>query len=800
MPPPWDTQQYPCGFRGVQIVPGFGGAKPFWYEAVTNLSLGAAAPEPREATPPMPETIPSQQYHSTTRIRGRRRAAILLVSATIPGVAVGQDRPAELPPQDPIAERTSAETKRESQPQDAPGILRFDNPLDPVVITATRSDRRLFDIPAIGDLITSDEIGEAMYRTVPDALRDVPGIMIQKTGHGQGSPYIRGFTGFRNLFMIDGVRLNNSVFRDGPNQYWNTVDPYSIDRLEIIKGPSSVLYGSDAIGGTINAFTKGPNTYGQGSQTGGRGYYRGATAERSHTFRAEISTTWEHELGFHAGGTYKNFGDLESGAGTQHKTGYDEYDGDFKAEYFIAETTRLVIAHQRINQNDAWRTHKTIFGESYEGTTVGNERRRSLDQNRELTYLQLHAEDLDALIDTMRLNVSYQSQREERDRIRNDGRRDIQGFDADTIGAWAQFESDSPIGRWTYGAEFYRDYVDSYRRDYDAAGNLTAVHVQGPIADDSMYDLLGVYLQNEYAVNDSLELILGGRYTYASVDADAVEDPVTGNRFSISDDYEALVGSARFLYRIDQAERWNLFGGVSQGFRTPNLSDLTRLDTARSTEIETPSPGLDPERFIAYEIGLKTRYDNFSAQASYHYTDIEDMIIRQPTGAIVDGANEVTKRNSGDGFVHGVEIEARYRFDEQWSTFGWFAWMEGEVDTFPTAAPNQVREPIDRLMPAMGQIGLRWDAPKRDVWLEGLVTLAADADRLSTRDEADTDRIPAGGTPGYAVLTLRSGWRIDENFTLTAALENLTDENYRVHGSGVNEPGINLILGLEYKF
>ncbi len=92
--------------------------------------------------------------------------------------------------------------------------------------------------------------------------REVPGVIVQKTGHGQGSPFLRGFTGFRTLLLIDGIRLNNSVFRDGPNQYWNTVDPFTIGQLEIIKGPSSVLFGSDAIGGTVNVVTRSREEFG----------------------------------------------------------------------------------------------------------------------------------------------------------------------------------------------------------------------------------------------------------------------------------------------------------------------------------------------------------------------------------------------------------------------------------------------------------------------------------------------------------------------------------------------------------
>jgi len=690
------------------------------------------------------------------------------------------------------------------EPSDAAQTIVRDEPLtlrfDPIVITATRREQPLFDVPASANVVSEEDIFEASYRTLPEALRDVPSVMVQKTAHGQGSPFIRGFTGFRTLLLIDGIRLNNSVFRDGPNQYWNTVDPHSIERLEVIKGPSSVLYGSDAIGGTVNAITKGPNTYGEGTNFGGRGSYRVSSAERSHIFRGEFSATVNMDFGAYAGGTYKQFGELEAGSGRKPKTGYEELDGDIKLEYFFNEDTRIVLAHQTVDLDDAWRTHRTIVAESFEGTTIGSDRRRVLDQNRDLTYAQLHAENIDSLVDTVRVSLSFQSQQEQRDRVRGDGRRDIQGFDADTYGLWAQFETPSDIGRWTYGVEYYRDDVSSFRRDFAADGTLTAERIQGPVADDATYDLLGVYVQNDIPVNDQLNLILGGRYTYANADADAVQDPDTGDRISVEESYDTLVGSARFVYYLDEAEHWNIFGGVSQGFRAPNLSDLTRLDTARTNEIETPSPGLDPEEFIAYEIGAKARYDTASAQASYWYTDISDMIIRQPTGAVIAGNNEVTKRNAGDGYIHGVELQGRWRFHDNFTAFGSFTWMDGEVDTFPTSAPMSVREPISRLMPMTGQVGLRWDAPEDDVWVEGVLTLADEQDDLSTRDMADTSRIPPGGTPGYGVLSLRSGWRVNDNLTLTAVIDNITDEDYRVHGSGINEPGINFIFGVEYRF
>lgn len=118
---------------------------------------------------------------------------------------------------------------------DSPDALN----LQRITVTATRGPLNNLDSPAIVHSRDAVELRmQRQVRTTPESLRDLPGVMVQKTGHGQGSPYIRGFTGFRTLFLIDGIRLNNSTFRDGPNQYWNTVDPLSVGSLELVKGRS----------------------------------------------------------------------------------------------------------------------------------------------------------------------------------------------------------------------------------------------------------------------------------------------------------------------------------------------------------------------------------------------------------------------------------------------------------------------------------------------------------------------------------------------------------------------------------
>lgn len=671
-----------------------------------------------------------------------------------------------------------------------------------IVVTATRDERPLKDTPYSTSVLPSEElrVGKAV-RTVPEALQDEPGTMVQKTAHGQGSPYIRGFTSQRNLLMIDGVRLNNSVFREGPNQYWNTVDALGLNRIELVRGPFSSLYGSDAIGGTVNAITRGMKDLRPGSDWDRNAYYRFSSAEDSHVARFESIGMLTDRLALTLGYTFKDFGDIEGGedVGTQENTGYDEYDWDAKLEYILSDDAMLVLAHQSVTVEDAWRTHKTIYGVDWEDLSVGKELLRVLDQDRDLTYLQYHHYNLGGFADEIHAGVSHHLQEEERDRVRTEDRYDRQGFDVNTVGAFFSLKSPTSIGDLIYGAEFYHDDVDSFKHKLNADGSVKSTSIQGPVGDDATYDTMGVYLQDEIPLAEMMSLILGGRYDFASADADEVEDPLTGEQIGLSEDWDDITGNARLLYYLDESRSWNVFAGISQGFRAPNLSDLTRLDSARTDEIETPSPDLDPEHFVSCEMGVKAGTPIFSAQFAYFYTDVEDMIVRTPTGRMIDGEYEVTKKNSGDGYVQGIELDARSRIGGGFTAFGTFTWMDGKVDTYPTSDAEPTEEYIDRLMPPTGRIGLRWDKDGR-YWMEGACTIAGKADKLSTRDESDTSRIPPGGTPSYTVYDIRAGWNYSDRLALSVGLENIADEDYRIHGSGLNEPGRNLIVALQSTF
>lgn len=727
------------------------------------------------------------------------RSGVALALLLAPGLALAQDgfaRPDRARDREPEPEPVA------TAGEPAPSALED---ASEIVVTATRRAASDFDVPYSTATIGRDGPGgieTRLRRTVTDALVDLPSVLVQKTAYGQSSPFLRGFTGYQTVMLVDGIRLNNSTFRSGPNQYWATIDPFSVERIEVVRGAGSVLYGSDAVGGVANAVARRASRFADADGIGGRTFARWSDAESSWTLRGEVEGR-QGDVGFLAGSTYRSYGDLEAGSGTrtQPGTGYRDTDGDLRLDWRQNDDVAWAFGVQHVDQDGVPRTHKTVDAVPFRGTTVGTELKRELDQTRDLLYLRWSASTDWPVADRAEVTTSWHEQRERQHRIRDTSREDFQGTDVATLGVQAQLEKRTDLGDVTYGVEWWRDDVDSFRRDY-RDGALDLVRIQGPVADDARYDLVGVFAQDEIAWG-ATTFTAGARWTYAKLRAGEVDDPTVGgadpatpgNVMRLSDSWSDVVGSLRAVHTFDPD--WNVFGGVSQAFRAPNLSDLTMLDD--TSGVETPSPGLDSEDYVTYEAGLRGRGERWSGRVAYWTTDIDGMIVPSPTGRLIGGTPEVRKDNVGDGHVHGIEVEARYRLTDDITLDGAFSWMDGEVDQIDPKR-GVVREPLSRLMPTT-LVGTVTYAPQPGSWsVWGSVRHAEDQDDLSLKDATDTERIPPGGTPGYTVLSLGGRLRLCENADLIVALENVTNRNHRIHGSGVNEPGRNLVLALDVRF
>jgi hemoglobin/transferrin/lactoferrin receptor protein len=729
------------------------------------------------------------------------RAAALLVGwlvVTASGAHAADGPPIPVPPPD---RRVPVETLPEVIVE-APRINAGPYVAGPETIESPlRGLGATFDVPYGTSVVTRDDQRERRNaRSLPDAMLRLPSTMVQKTGPGQSSPYLRGFTGYHNLLLVDGIRLNNSTLRSGPNQYWSTVDPYTVERLEIARGPHSVLWGSDAVGGVVNVVPRRRESFCPGFHVDGGLFARYASGEDARIARAEVEGN-RGDVGFLGGVSWKDYGDIESGGGELPETAFEERDADFRFDIAVSPVSRLSVAWQHVRQYDVPRTHTTIHAVPFHGSGVGTELQRDLDQARDLVYAKYAWDGAGGAFPSGHATVSWQRQEEEQDRRRTGGRRDLSGFDVETWGASVQLDRPTCLGLFTFGADYTHDDVESFRHNF-LDGVLQSTDIQGPVGDDGRYDLLGVYAQDRIE-RGRWEWIVGARFTYAAAEADRVDDPLVpgadpttpGNVISVDHEWSAVVGSVRAIYHASR--RWNVYGGVSQAFRTPSLSDLTAFET--TSVVETPSPGLDPDRYTSFEVGTKVESRNVSAAAAVWVTALDDTIVRSPTGVLIEGIPEVRKDNVGDGYLWGLEVEAAWRFRPCWTAFGNLTWMDGKVDQFDPSG-RRIDDHSDRLMPFTTLVGLRFEPVPGRFWAQAEWVHADDADRLSQQNATDTQRIPPGGTPGYDVLNLRAGYRLFRETDLLFAIENVTDENYRIHGSGVNEPGISFVLGLDVRF
>jgi len=673
--------------------------------------------------------------------------------------------------------------------------------LDPLITTASRIEAKESDTPYTVNEISEKYIDQNKRRTLPDAFQFTPGVLVQKTANGHGSPYVRGFTGRQNLLMIDGVRVNNSAWRSGPVQYWNTIDPYSIDHVELVKSQGSVLFGSDAIGGTANVFTKSSNFQDQTDGaffTHGAAYYEyRSNGDDSHIGRIESSFGVGGKYGVMFGLTAKDFGDVrDSAVGLMRNTGYPEQDLDFRFDYALNEQTTLTLVHQQVNQDSISRWHSTVFnpGWQHSGHIIqpGTWLARTYDQERSLTYARIEQENDDtSFIKRWNATVSYQTTRDSEAQYRSATDRRYQIAEVDTAGFDISFESPLGDGELVYGLDYYQDTVESEGYRKRGANPLLYDPTFRPIADDSTYDLFGAYAQYVWRPTDAFELTAGARYTYAEAELGRYYDTVAASDvYGAERDWDHVVGSIRALYRLNPC--WSIYGGASQAFRAPNLDDLSGNLTSRSGVASTGSVDVDPEEYITYELGTRHTTDNTSLNFAVFYTDVDNLIVGVPVSS---GSATTVATNGRDGYVYGVELEGAWRFHPQWTVSGFAAWQDGRTETSAFLGGPLVNEPGSRLLPLTGSLALRWTHSSEKFWVEGRVLAAGEEDRLTASDRADNQRIPSLGTPSYVTYMVHAGWLATEHLELTTGLENITNEDYRNHGSGQNESGFNAIVG-----
>lgn len=655
---------------------------------------------------------------------------------------------------------------------------------DEVVVTAERSSSLMSKTVRSVSIVSGQDIYQRLSRTVPEALRYEQGILIQRTGPGGGAPFIRGMAGNQILYMIDGIRLNNSTYRSGPNQYLNTIDPFFIDRIEVVRGPGSVLYGSDALGGAINVITFRRKDFSKSAGFDGRLMGRASSADLEQTGHLDFNVNGGSIFGLAVSGNLRKFGNITPGSNLpiQTLTDYEEQNFAGNFDFHFGSHVTVELAAHFANLDDVHNFDPINTVNLFE------------PQRRVLYYGKLHLKELSPYLNMITLFTSYQLQSEGRVKqvavtlptLRTETR------DLDlvtTIGAGLQFES--PIGqyaRFVYGGEYYQDMINSERKiETLPTGKVDEIDPQFP--DGSTYSSIAGYLEVAVTPTDWMIIVSGSRYSLFMPQID-MEDPTLGD-VTVDDHFSDVSWTAHTLFNF--AKYHGIILGLSRGFRAPGIDDFAKLGS-EDGRYDIPNSELDPESIMQYELGYRVIHPLTYLSLFGYYSQISDLIARKPSqynGNKFVGQDRVYQNeNVGDAYNYGIEFSAGVSFfDDFFRAGGTASYTVGQNETDD--------EPMRRIPPVMGTAYSRINFDP--IWLEWAMEAAAKQDRLSQGDKDDI-RIGPDGSPGFDIHHLRLGIKAVDWLEAVMAVENITNEKYKYHGSGIYEPGRNYKMQVSFLF
>ncbi len=693
-------------------------------------------------------------------------------------------------------------------------------PLFESVTVGQRVREDAFRSPRSTTVLNKKRLQEKRPRSVPEALMEESGVFVQKTNHGGGAPIIRGTVGPQVLILVDGVRLNNSTYRAGPNQYLNLIDPNYLKRLEVLRGPGSIAYGSYAFGGVISATT--PGTLMTGSSTfryGGSLLGRYGSADNELTAHASFGGSVSN-FGFAGSVSYGYFGDLLGGgtlgtpdlakdgkysaqqtnfgeimirgqSGRQAFTGYQHFFADGKVRVRIKRDWNLQLAYQRAQHIGAGRAEQF----------PGRGRVRIYDNIRDLVYLRTDGH-LRSIRTKMSFILSYHRQDENREQQTYDlstfdlTRQDLNHDQAHTIGfSWKGQTRATSWLRLSYGIDFYGDVIESdaqTRRTGEVYSPATANFPEG-----SNYMTVGAYIMArfrlyQWARKSGLYLHIGERLNgfFASTPARDVLEAVSFQQ----------VGHAPYAsFQALVSPYLNVSLSYAEGFRAPNLQETASLGD-QGNFFEVANPNLLPEISRTLELSVRARLPSRFQVWAAAYVSFWNNLIKRVASEYkgqreINGKQVRTPVNTDNARVFGVEAGGRWRIWRGLTLAGNITWTLGE-EILPE--PTNVEDstpPLSRIPPLFGKLSLAYRFGRRG-FLEIFVLGALNQSDISDRDKSDV-RIPEGGTPRWWTLNIRGGANITRFAKVVFMVENLLDVQYKYHGSGVLGPGLSARLSLE---
>ncbi len=663
-------------------------------------------------------------------------------------------------------------------------VLELRGLTEEVAVTPSRAtEEAAAGVPAHVTVTDAAEIRARVQQVLPQALAEEPGIVVQQTTSAQGAPLIRGLIGYQNVAIIDGVRLNTSAWRSGPLQYLAWYDPSLVDRVEVMRGPASVLYGSDALGGTVHVRSVQPSFASGAAQVTGAANLTVSSADSGRGANALVDVRGARAA-FVAGGGYTDFDDTRPGKGIDSHaavtrflglpstvlgtnrmrgTGYSQRFGHAAAAFGLGASARLDASYHYDEQTGANRYDRIGGGEGLFRSEFG-------PQRLDLGQVRLER-GRTGFMDGLTASISFNRQSDGRlEQARPTANIDAQQNATTALGYQVQGVRSLPRQQVTAGAEVYDEYISGTRTVTSASGVRPA---RADIPDGTRYTTVGVFAQDVVDVVPGRLSVRGGlRYgrfafsTSADPALGVVDESVTA---------DALTFQAGAVVNVTDALA--LTASVGRAFRAPNASDFGSIGVssvfdvapervralggvmgtnggANAVSTGQPIDALRPETLYSFEAGVRYNGRRASAALAAYAVEMRDAIQRRTvlftqdiTGVNVGGFEIVRQDAAGRAYtatnaspmgtsvnvsaarIRGFEADGRFRVSADWLAAAWFSYSRG------TDADANV--PLRRVPPGVGGVRLRWEPASRPFWIEGVATFMTRYSRMAPGDLSD---------------------------------------------------------------
>ncbi|MFA5970951.1 MAG: TonB-dependent receptor [Lentimicrobiaceae bacterium] len=704
--------------------------------------------------------------------------------------------------------------------------------LQEVVLSANKTEEKYRDLPVRIDIIPARQIQFSNSQTTADLLQQNGTVYIQQSQLGGGSAVLRGMETNRILMVVDGVRMNNAIYRAGHIQNVITIDPNILSRVEVVHGPGSVIYGSDAMGGVMHFYTRNPVL-----STNGKVFTSGNAMLRYSSAANEFSQSYNINVGGKKiaaliGGSTKKIGDLREGSNRNSKygdwgkrlyyaeridgedvmtansnplvqkgSGYSQYDLFGKILFKPTEYYALTLNMQFSNSSDIPRYDRLT---EMSGTTLKYAEWYYGPQTRALISLKNEWLKPTNIYDNASVTAAYQNISE--DRISRSFGKSKTKHQEETVHVFslnADFlKKIFNKSELRYGLEGILNLVDSkaYNKNVNTAEITYDAASRYPDGGDNMKNF-AAYASNNWEINEKLIFSQGIRFNYVSLEARYLQAMMDLIKFpfdaTMTQDNTATNGSLGLVFMPGNG--WRMATNLSTGFRAPNIDDLSKLNDSNSTDqlIIVPNPELKPENAYNAELTLgKTFGDFLQLEITGYYTLLANAFVTRPF--LYNGQDSIefdgtlcavqAMQNTEKAIIYGFEGNLLAQITKSLSLRSSLTYTYGHVKTEDV--------PLDHIPPMFGLTSIKLELSKFTGEFYARYNAWKHIKDYSPSGEDNEAYATVDGMPAWFTLNLRAGYQFNRNISLQAGIENILDKHYRNFASGISAPGINVFVTL----